>query len=86
MIGLAAAPAAGLPVGDWQFWVVTAIALTGAVLVVRPLLPSRSSTPPPCGGCGGASRRSPSGASVKATLTIGGESTPRPSPRSRDRG
>jgi len=68
----------GLPLGDWQFWVVTAIALAGVVLVVRPLLPSSKSSPPPCTGCGGAGGGSSSGSrrsrAAKATLTIGGES------------
>jgi hypothetical protein len=30
-----------VPVHDWQFWVVTIIALTAALLIVRALLPER---------------------------------------------
>ncbi len=30
-----------MPFGDWQFWIVTAAALIAAVVLVRPLFPSR---------------------------------------------
>ncbi len=30
-----------MPVGDWQFWVVTAVTLAVGVLAVRSLLPRR---------------------------------------------
>jgi hypothetical protein len=30
-----------MPLGDWQFWLVTALAVTAAWLVIRPLLPQR---------------------------------------------
>jgi hypothetical protein len=30
-----------VPIGDWQFWVVTIIALVGAVWLVRTVLPKR---------------------------------------------
>lgn len=49
-IGDPAAPAATLPTGEWQFWVVSAIALAAGLLILRPLLASRSA-PTPCGGC-----------------------------------
>ena len=74
MIVLVADVPPGLPLGDWQFWVVTAIALAGVVLVVRPLLPSSKSSPPPCTGCGGAGGGPRRSRAAKATLTIGGES------------
>jgi len=64
----------GLPLGDWQFWVVTAIALAGVMLVVRPLLPSSKSSTTSCTGCGGAGGGSKRSRAAKATLTIGGES------------
>lgn len=32
---------AGFPVGDWQFWVVTTIALVAAIWLLRRLLPKR---------------------------------------------
>jgi len=44
------APAATLPTGEWQFWVVSAIALAAGLLILRPLLASRRSSTP-CGGC-----------------------------------
>jgi hypothetical protein len=59
------------PVGDWQFWVATAIAAACAWGIIAPLIPSRRKTPA-CPGC-------PSGESRgdrpqrTATLTIGGE-------------
>jgi len=30
-----------MPIGDWQFWVVTLLCLAGGYYVVRPLLPRR---------------------------------------------
>ena len=58
------------PVGDWQFWLATAIAALCAWAIVRPMLPSRR-TPPECPGCpSGKPRADPS--ARKATLTIGG--------------
>ncbi len=53
----------GFPIGDWQFWVVTAAAaLAGAWLlrgILRAVLPGRL--------------RRRSGASQRTTLTIGGK-------------
>ncbi|MAC18824.1 MAG: hypothetical protein CMJ23_03925 [Phycisphaerae bacterium] len=37
-----------MPWSDWQFWVVTLMALGGVILVVRPLLPTKR----PSGRCG----------------------------------
>ena len=71
---LATVATPGLPLGDWQFWVVTAIALAGVTLVVRPLLPSSKSSTTSCTGCGGAGGGSKRSRAAKATLTIGGES------------
>ena len=42
---------AGLPWGDWQFWLVTALALGAAVAIIRPMLPSRQKKAG-CPGCG----------------------------------
>lgn len=39
-----------LPWGDWQFYVVTAVALWGARLLIRQLLPMPGSQSP-CGSC-----------------------------------
>ena len=33
-----------MPVGDWQFWVVTLLALAGLLFVVRLVLPKRKSS------------------------------------------
>lgn len=49
-----------LPWTDWQFWVVTVVALLAAAWIVRRMLPKRL--------LGGARR----GAAKRATLTIGG--------------
>ena len=40
-----------LPLGDWQFYVVTILGLAGVLLLVRPFLPSRR-TRSGCRGCG----------------------------------
>ena len=36
------------PIGDWQFWVVSIIALAGLFVVLKPLWPSRDRSS--CGG------------------------------------
>ncbi|MBX3355039.1 MAG: hypothetical protein KF724_05005 [Phycisphaeraceae bacterium] len=41
---------ASLPVGDWQFWLVTLLAIGAAIAIVRPLLPSRGRKAT-CPGC-----------------------------------
>ena len=46
-----AATLAALPVDDWQFWVVTALAAGAAAMVVLPLLPKRGGKPDACPGC-----------------------------------
>ena len=30
-----------MPLGDWQFWIVTGLAVVAVVFVVRPMLPRR---------------------------------------------
>ncbi len=62
-----------LPINDWQFWVVTAMAFGAVVFVVRPFLPTkhnRNRNASACGGCasGNAVSRKPK----KTTLTIEG--------------
>ena len=39
-----------MPIDDWQFWIVTILALTAVVLVIRPLIPYKSAAPR-CGSC-----------------------------------
>ncbi|MFO0894548.1 MAG: hypothetical protein U0574_06275 [Phycisphaerales bacterium] len=58
---------ASIPWQDWQFWVVTALALAGGWVVIRPLLPRRGRGPacPGCGPGGGTQER-------RATLTVDG--------------
>lgn len=46
-----------MPWGDWQFWVVTAMAIGAGILVIRPMLPKRF-------------RRAPKG--IRAQLTLKG--------------
>ena len=67
-IAAAAETSATMPVGDWQFWIVTLVAVAGIVLIVRPLLPSKTPAPP-CGGCAKAAPAKPR----HAMLTIEGE-------------
>ncbi len=68
-----AATLAALPVDDWQFWVVTALAAGAAAMVVRPLLPKRGGKPDACPGCpsGDAAAKPPREKRVE--LTIGGK-------------
>lgn len=58
-----------LPLGDWQFYVVTGAALGAVWLVVRPLLPSKSGSAS-CPNCadGAASKKRPR----KTGLTVEG--------------
>lgn len=56
-----------LPIGEWQFWVASGLALVAAFLVLKPLLPSKRPSPP-CGGCG----RSKPAAPARTELTIEG--------------
>jgi hypothetical protein len=35
-----------MPLGDWQFWVVTVVALAGLWLVIRTVAPRRKGTGP----------------------------------------
>lgn len=67
-IAATAEASASIPIGDWQFWIVSLAALAGVALLVRPLIASKSSTPP-CGGCAKSSPAKPR----HATLTIEGE-------------
>lgn len=55
----------GLPLNDWQFWVVSAMAAAAVVLVVWPLVRARKSE---CGGCGPAKTRP-----KRVAMTIKGE-------------
>lgn len=57
---------AAIPWGDWQFWIVTGLALGAAFAVIRPMLPSRERKAA-CPGCG------PPGAPAKTQLTVDGE-------------
>ena len=59
----------GVPLGDWQFYVVTALALTSLWLVVKPFVGSRGKGDGGCHTCGGgaaATRRK------RVTMTIRG--------------
>jgi NhaP-type Na+/H+ or K+/H+ antiporter len=59
-----------MPIDDWQFWIVTILALTAVVLVIRPLIPYKSAAPR-CGSCPSAD---PDGSHsrTRATLTVEG--------------
>ena len=54
------------PLGDWQFWVVSIIALAGLFVVLKPLWPSRDRT-----SCGGCNAKSPAKNSRRVRLTLG---------------
>ncbi len=55
------------PIGDWQFYVVTAVAVGGAWALLRPFLRRRRAGAP-CSGCGPAAETK----RTRATLTVGG--------------
>jgi hypothetical protein len=38
-----------MPIHDWQFWVVTAAAIFGAITIVRQMIPRKGA--PACGNC-----------------------------------
>ncbi len=57
----------GFPIGDWQFWLVTACALAGAWFVVKPFLPK-------------AWKPKPKSRPTRARLTIGGKPPEQPLP------
>ena len=58
-----------MPWDDWQFWIVTILALGGLLLVVRPLLPSRRGAER-CGSCPSGSSDSKRG--KRTSLTVEG--------------
>jgi hypothetical protein len=57
----------GFPIDDWQFWAVTACALSGAWFVLRPILPK-------------ALKRRSKARPTRARLTIGGKPPDQPLP------
>jgi predicted permease len=54
----------GFPIGDWQFWVVTAAALVAALWLLRALVPRRF-------------RRRARRRGTRASLTVGGKAVDR---------
>ncbi len=60
-----------MPYDDWQFWVVTLLAIGGLAMVIRPLLPRRKDDPR-CGSCPTGSAASDPSVGKKTTLTIEG--------------
>lgn len=58
-----------MPLHDWQFWVVTAVAAVGLWMAFRPLFPRRRGRGKPCHGSGGVESK---GTSTRATLTVEG--------------
>ena len=61
----------GMPWTDWQFWIVTLLALGGLVMVVRPLIPSRRGGAG-CGSCPSNSKSGDPKVGKRTTLTIEG--------------
>jgi len=57
--------ASSVPWGDWQFWAVTLLAIGAAVMIIRPMLPSRAPKVG-CPGCG------PAAPPRKTELTVDG--------------
>ncbi len=61
----AAGPISAFPIGDWQFWIATAIFVIAAIWLLRPILPIPF-----------LKRRRGGGRRQKATLTIEGKVAP----------
>lgn len=65
---------AGIPLDDWQFWVVTALAASAVWLVVSPLLPKRKKAKgAACPGCPSGESESAKPRTKHVDLTIGGK-------------
>ena len=65
---------AGIPLDDWQFWVVTALAASAVWLVVSPLLPRKKKAKgAACPGCPGGESESAKPRTKHVDLTIGGK-------------
>ncbi|MDA0802626.1 MAG: hypothetical protein O2819_02585 [Planctomycetota bacterium] len=64
-----------MPADDWQFWLVSAMALGALLVVAWPLLPRRRKDAACCGG--GASKKR---GGTKARLTVSASSMDRQSP------
>lgn len=63
-----------LPLDDWQFWVVTGLALSAVWLVVAPLLPKRKKDKgAACPGCPSGEAASAKPRAKHVDLTIGGK-------------
>ena len=57
-----------MPIDDWQFWLVSLLALVAALFVLRPLIPlKRRNTR--CGSCPKESEKT----ATRTTLTVDGE-------------
>lgn len=54
----------GLPVDDWQFWVVSLLAIGGLALILRPLWASRED------GCGTCTTNRPRSSETRVRLTL----------------
>ena len=65
---------AGIPLDDWQFWVVTALAASAVWLMVSPLLPRKKKAKgAACPGCPSGESESAKPRTKHVDLTIGGK-------------
>lgn len=64
---------AGVPLGDWQFWVVTALAVSAIWLVASPFVPRRKKPGAACPGCPSGEDASKPPRAKHVDLTIGGK-------------
>ena len=64
---------AAIPIGDWQFWLVTLVAIAALVAVVRPLFPRRKGSNAACPGCPSGAAKSDTPQVKRVDLTIGGK-------------
>ena len=67
-----------IPVADWQFWIVTLVALFGLVKLVRTVLPDKKKPNAPCPHCASGSAACaktssvPTAATGEKLVTLGG--------------
>ena len=58
-----------MPIGDWQFWIVTLAGLLGLWLIVKPFMPRRSKQTG-CAHCASGTAASRKKRGAKVSLTV----------------
>ena len=58
-----------MPVGDWQFWIVTAAGMLGLWMIIKPFVPKRNKQTG-CAHCASGTAASRKKRSAKVSLTV----------------